>query len=146
MKTRFIYFVLFLFTFCVNTAFAQRKTETISVSGNCGMCKNAIEKAAKSAGANKASWDADKQRLTVTYNENKTTVLKIQEAVAATGYDTEAIRATDEAYNRLHGCCQYERTMGKGSQKACSQEVIATQSKESSTSKKCCASSTRCKS
>ncbi|MFM7711087.1 MAG: heavy-metal-associated domain-containing protein [Ferruginibacter sp.] len=146
MKTRIIFLGLFLISLCATKVFAQRKTESINVSGNCGMCKNTIEKAAKSAGANKAQWDAGDQRLTVTYNENKTTMLKIQEAIAATGYDTEAVRATDEAYNRLHGCCQYERTMGNGSKKACCQEPTCGQPTNQCTSKGSCPSSTCCKS
>ena len=44
--------VLLAFTSCVN---AQAKTETFKVSGNCGMCKTKIEKAAKDAGAKVAS-------------------------------------------------------------------------------------------
>jgi UDP-glucose 4-epimerase len=34
---------------------------------------------------------------------------KIQQMIARIGYDTEKNKATDEAYNNLHHCCQYER-------------------------------------
>lgn len=146
MKTRLTFLGLILITLCATKAFAQHTTETFSVSGNCGMCKKTIEKAAKSAGANKATWDADKQHITVTYNGKKTTRLKIQEAIAATGYDTEAVRASDEAYNQLHGCCKYDRILGNGSKKPCCQEPTCGQSNEQCTSKKCCPTSTCCKS
>ena len=47
-------------------AFAQLNNGDFKVSGNCGMYKSKIEKAAKEAGAKDASWDADKQEITVT--------------------------------------------------------------------------------
>ena len=85
------------------------KTDTIPVSGNCGMCKSKIEKAAKSAGAKEASWDADKKMLTVKYSSSSSNAAKIQQSVAAAGYDTRDVKATDEAYKNLHSCCQYDR-------------------------------------
>ncbi len=109
MKTLNIIAALF-FSFTALTASAQKKTtEKIPVSGNCGMCKKKIETAAKEAGANAADWDADKKTLTVTYISTSTNAAKIQEAVAATGYDTRDVKATDETYNKLHGCCKYDR-------------------------------------
>ena len=92
-------------------AFAQDlKTETIAVAGNCGMCKNNIEKAAKTAGASEATWDMDKKLVTVSYNTSATTTTKIEKGIAAAGYDTKNVKATDAAYKKLHACCQYERT------------------------------------
>ncbi|RYY54114.1 MAG: hypothetical protein EOO09_15490, partial [Chitinophagaceae bacterium] len=87
----------------------ESRTETIAVNGNCGMCKNNIEKAAKSAGVTDASWDQEKKVLTVSYNQTATSNKKIQDAVAVAGYDTKDVRATDAAYKKLHGCCQYDR-------------------------------------
>jgi hypothetical protein len=98
------------------TSFSQKeKTETIKVSGNCGMCKKKIETAAKDAGAKYASWNVDTKVLTVKYSSKSTDNAKIQQAVAKTGYDTEKIKATDEAYNNLHACCKYERADAKSS-------------------------------
>lgn len=94
-----------------SSSFAQKsKTETIPVSGNCGMCKTKIEKAAKTAGANEATWDVDAKTLTVKYTSSSTNAAKIQQAVAAVGYDTRDVKATNEAYDKLHGCCKYERS------------------------------------
>lgn len=92
------------------SSFAQTKTETIPVSGNCGMCKTNIEKAAKKAGAEKADWNVDEKTLTVSYNSSSTNAAKIQQAVAAAGYDTRDFKTTEAAYKKLHACCQYERT------------------------------------
>ena len=91
-------------------SFAQKKTETFKVSGNCGMCKSKIEKAAIEAGAKEATWDADSKMLTVTYRSSSTNTAKIQEKIASVGYDNAGATASNESYDKLHGCCKYERT------------------------------------
>jgi periplasmic mercuric ion binding protein len=110
MKTLKIFSLLAVLLATSYASIAQStKTETIAVSGNCGMCKNTIEKAAKKAGATDAAWDMDTKTLTVTYNSPATNAAKIQQGIAAAGYDTRDFKATDAAYNKLHGCCKYER-------------------------------------
>lgn len=94
----------------VSIAGAQSKTETFKVLGNCGMCKSKIEKAAVDAGAKKATWDAESKALTVTYTTASTNTAKIQEKIAKVGYDNAGAKASDETYNKLHGCCKYDRT------------------------------------
>ena len=90
------------------TAFAQPKTETIKVSGNCGTCEKHIETAARKAGAEKVKWDKKTKVLTVTFDESKTSDDAIQKQVAAAGYDTEKYAGDDKAYNALDECCQYD--------------------------------------
>ena len=103
-----------------NSSNAQKaKSETIPVSGNCGMCKSKIEKAATSAGANEANWDVDSKTLTVKYSNGTTNTAKIQQAIAAVGYDTRDFKAPDEAYNKLHNCCKYERTTASDAGHSC---------------------------
>ena len=109
MKTLKSFFFSFLLISLSTIAFAQAKTEKIKVSGECGMCKSTIEKAAKSAGASFASWDVDSKVLTVKYANKSANTAKIENAVAKSGYDTEHVKATDEAYNKLHSCCKYDR-------------------------------------
>ena len=110
MKSSKIFSLLLLSMAIAGSSFAQKaKSETIPVSGNCGMCKSKIEKAAKSAGATEAKWDVEAKALTVKYNHASTSAAKIQQAVAAVGYDTRDVKATDEAYDQLHGCCKYDR-------------------------------------
>lgn len=106
MKT--ILSTIVLFVFFTISATAQKKEE-IKVWGNCGMCKKVIETAATSAGASKASWSEETKILSVAYNAKKTDAAKIQQAIAAAGYDTQDFTAPTEVYNKLHGCCQYER-------------------------------------
>lgn len=110
MKTLKTFFFSFLLLSISTIAFAQSKTDKIKVSGECGMCKSKIEKAAKSAGASYALWDVDQKVLTVKYSSNSTNTAKIEKAVANVGYDTEHQKATEEAYNGLHSCCKYDRS------------------------------------
>lgn len=99
-----------LLTSIASFGFAQQKSETLKVSGECGSCKKKIEAAAKKAGATYAVWNVDSKELTIKYSSTSTNSAKIQKAVANAGYDTPDYKATDEAYNKLDGCCQYERT------------------------------------
>lgn len=85
------------------------KTESIKVWGNCGMCQTRIEKAAKEAGASEAKWDAESNMLAVTYKTSKTSIKDIEQKVASVGHDTKSFKADDAVYNKLHGCCKYER-------------------------------------
>lgn len=83
---------------------------TFLVSGNCGMCKRTIEGAAISVvGVQSASWDQDAKVIAVEYAPEVTNLQLIKEGIAASGYDTEGVQATEEAYSSLPGCCQYER-------------------------------------
>ncbi len=83
---------------------------TIEVKGNCGMCQKRIEKAAMTVkGVKSASWDVDSLQLSLIFNEQKCSVLDVKKAVATVGHDTDAVKASKEVYDNLHGCCQYER-------------------------------------
>jgi hypothetical protein len=140
MKTIKIASLLLFALFSFATVFAQSaKQTTIKVWGNCGMCKTKIEKAAKSAGASYASWNEDTKQLKVKYTASKTNPLKIQQAIAAVGYDTEKVKADDAAYDNLHGCCKYDRKgAAEGDAKACCNDEKC--SKESCKGKQCCTS------
>ena len=118
MKTiRLFSIIFFCFAFAISSNAQKNKSETIKVAGNCGMCKNAIEKAAISAGATFAEWDKDKKVLTVKYSVKSTDNAAIQKKVAEAGYDTEDIKAKDEDYDKLPDCCKYDRKAKKDSQK-----------------------------
>ncbi|MES2746804.1 MAG: metal transporter [Bacteroidota bacterium] len=82
----------------------------IDVNGNCEMCKKRIEKAAYSVkGVKSADWHIDDHTLHLILNEEKCSALDVKKAVAKVGHDTDEVKATDEQYNTLHGCCLYER-------------------------------------
>ena len=106
-------------------SFAQTKTETLKVSGECGSCKKKIETAAKKAGASYAVWDVDSKELTIKYNSTSTNSAKIQKSIATVGYDTPDYKATNEAYNKLDKCCQYERTAASEKKASCDDKDCA---------------------
>lgn len=83
---------------------------TMKVSGDCDRCKRRIEKALKTTDGIKSSyWDVDTQILTVLYHKKKIDTDKISALVAATGHDTEKVKAKNEAYEALPDCCRYKR-------------------------------------
>jgi len=92
-----------------NLSAQSKVSEVIPVAGNCGMCKKTIETAALAAGASKAKWNETTHELKLTYDTEVTSAGKIQESVAAAGYDTRDVKGDDKAYEALHGCCKYDR-------------------------------------
>jgi copper chaperone CopZ len=117
MKTiRFFMAALVLMAVCaVSTAqtsaktTGQTKTETIKVWGNCGMCKDRIEKAVTAEGATSASWDSKTKMLTVSFDPSKTNVDALSKKLASVGHDTEKYKADSKVYDGLPGCCKYDR-------------------------------------
>ena len=104
----------------VNAQSKSVKTENIKVWGNCGMCQTRIEKAAKEAGATSAKWDTESNMLAVSFNPAKTSVKAIETKVASVGHDTKSVKADNAVYEKLHGCCKYERpTAVEGSVASC---------------------------
>ncbi len=129
MKTMKLWSLAIAGLFLSQIAVAQNKTETFKVSGNCGMCKTRIEKAAAKAGAQTASWDMDKKEITVTYSSSSTSTAKIQQTIAEAGHDNAGARATNEAYDKLHGCCKYDRTASEKKESCCSGETTCSMHK-----------------
>ena len=124
---RKIYLIL-ITTILIVACDNNKKTETITVKhqtsitnpeisfgvrGNCGMCKTTIQKAALSVdGVEEALWDMQTKVLDIRTNSNLDSItIKIHNAVAKSGYDTELVLANSEDYNNLPGCCQYNREM-----------------------------------
>jgi hypothetical protein len=92
-----------------NAQIKNAKTEILTVQGNCGMCKKIIEKNATEKKVSEATWDKDSHKLTLTYDSTKTTSDALLRRIAYAGYDNEKCLAPTEAYNKLPGCCQYDR-------------------------------------
>lgn len=89
---------------------AGKKTEKINVGGKCGMCETRIEKTATAIdGVKKADYDLKAKTLSVTFDENKTSVDAIEKAMAGVGHDTDKFKADDAVYNKLPGCCHYRK-------------------------------------
>jgi copper chaperone CopZ len=85
------------------------KTATVKVYGNCGMCETTIEKAAKKSKVSKADWNQETKMATITYDSKKTNVDAVLKNIALAGYDNQSFLAPDAAYNKLPGCCKYDR-------------------------------------
>lgn len=110
MKTKVLSLVFGLLIAGSLTAMAEIKTEKFKVYGNCGMCENRIEKAVKAIdGVSAAEWNKDNKILEVTFDDSKTSLEKIHQAIADAGHDTDMKKADDKTYNDLPGCCHYER-------------------------------------
>ena len=94
---------------------AEAKTDSkdtkhamLGVKGACEMCKDRIEKAAKSVdGVLSAHYDLKGQELHLDFNQSKTDLDKISKAIAAVGHDTDKDKADEVTYNALPGCCHY---------------------------------------
>lgn len=112
MRILSLVFILFSVLSIGNAQKSSVIKQTIKVSGNCEMCKTTIEKAAKSIdGVKMARWNPETKTLKLKYIKESTDIDEIQQAIAAVGYDTGKYKATEEVYNSLHHCCQYERDL-----------------------------------
>ena len=117
--------IAIVFTSCKNEGKKESKTNnteasskmamtnaSFGVRGNCGMCKNTIEKAANNVnGVKSAVWDVDQKKIEVSFDDKNTDVMKIHKAIADSGYDTEKMKGDVVAYDGLPGCCKYDHEM-----------------------------------
>ncbi|PHR69679.1 MAG: heavy metal transporter [Lutibacter sp.] len=114
MKKTILTTIVFILT--LTMSFSQSKSAeteaSFGVRGNCGMCKTTIEKAANDIdGVSSAIWDKENKKIDLSYDTLKTSLDKIHNAIAASGYDTDKVKANSETYNNLPGCCQYDKEM-----------------------------------
>jgi copper chaperone CopZ len=118
MKNRILTLIIGLFTLGGLAAFTSAcsskaeggKEVSFKVYGNCNMCKKTIEGSLENEkGILSAEWNKDTKMMSVSYDTTKTDETKIHHQIATAGYDTEVEKGNDEAYKKLHECCQYER-------------------------------------
>lgn len=110
MKINRIIAVLFL-ALLAGVTFSQEKKKTdlidIKTSAQCEMCKTRIETAlAYEKGVVKPNLDLETKVLTVSFKTAKTNPDKIRNAIAALGYDADAVPADPKAYAGLPPCCK----------------------------------------
>lgn len=111
MKLLLSFVAVLMAIFNTSTSYAQSgKTTTFKVYGNCNMCKNRIEKALSIPGISQANWNVKTKVMKVTYDSSKINNDEIQKRVALAGHDTEKHKAADSVYEKLPGCCQYDRS------------------------------------
>jgi outer membrane receptor for ferrienterochelin and colicins len=116
----FKFWVLLVIPFLSIFVSAQKKSSvdsivTFKVYGNCEMCKNRIEKAAKGKGITSAIWDVDTKILSLDYDPSITSPEKAQGRIADVGHDTELKKAKDFVYKELPDCCHYREKEEEGS-------------------------------
>ncbi|RPI46260.1 MAG: copper chaperone [Bacteroidetes bacterium] len=110
MKTRMFSLIMLMGLGSFALFAGSPATEKFKVAGNCGMCEARIEKAAKSVeGVSAADWDKETKMIEVSFDTGKTDIHKVHMAIAKAGHDTEMHKASDEAYEKLPGCCKYNR-------------------------------------
>lgn len=86
------------------------KHAMLKVQGLCEMCKDRIEKTAKSvSGVSSATWDLKAKELHLNYNPEKTNLDAVSKALAKVGHDTEKHKADEKTYNALPSCCKYRK-------------------------------------
>ena len=87
---------------------AQNKVEhTFWVDGICGMCEERIESDIDVSGVVYSDWDRETKKLFVVYKPAKIEESELHRLINAVGHDTEASKASEEAYSKVHSCCKY---------------------------------------
>ena len=88
---------------------SAEESKEFLVKGSCDMCKERIEETALRAGATKAFWNLDANKLHLTWDSTKTSSATILKLIADVGHDNELYKADDKVYKALPGCCLYDR-------------------------------------
>lgn len=83
------------------------KEDSISVKGNCIMCKRRIETAMDLNGVKFSEWNVKTKKLFIAYRPDKISEKEIHQALATAGHDTDLIKAQDTTYANLPFCCLY---------------------------------------
>lgn len=105
-----VFACLFSLTMVAQEKKSKNKKVEFKVAGNCGMCEKRIEKAAYSVkGVKSAEWHSEHGDIHLVIDETKCSADDVAKAIAAVGHDTGTIKADDAVYEKLHGCCNYER-------------------------------------
>ncbi|MFM1933050.1 MAG: hypothetical protein RL226_2353 [Bacteroidota bacterium] len=99
--------VLSLLLLAFSATAQKTQTATFWVGGVCEMCEERIENALDVKGVKVADYNLQTHKVTVTFNSKKISEDKLHALLNAAGHDTEKSKASDEAYDRVHGCCKY---------------------------------------
>ena len=89
-------------------ASANRVTTSFWTDGVCDMCETRIEEALLVKGVYQVEWDKQTKTTTVVYSPKHISEEKLFQLAAEAGHDTEEVKATEDAYNSLPGCCRYK--------------------------------------
>ena len=100
--------VIFSGFFITGLSSGGEKTADISLPTiQCGTCVRTIEKALdKTEGVLNIDIDVENKKATVTFNDSKTNLSKIEDAIVKAGYGVNDKKADETAYEKLHSCCK----------------------------------------
>ncbi len=117
MKHKILILICMLIS-TIGVAQDKNKKVAFEVDGKCEMCKMRIEKAALNVpGIKYASWDIPSHQLSLIIDERKTNHMKVKTALVSVGHDTKELKATQEAYDKVHPCCKYREDNTDDSEK-----------------------------
>ena len=91
------------------SAAERQKSEvvTIQTSAICGSCKARLEKVLKATdGVEEAILNLNNKKMKIKYDPTKTDADKLREVISNTGYDADNVKKKEDAYAKLHMCCQ----------------------------------------
>jgi periplasmic mercuric ion binding protein len=94
--------------FSVSNASATVVTDTIHVTSmECGMCESRVQKTLKKIeSVTKVEADAETGNVVVTFDNEKTSLAKLEKAIAEIGYHTKNEKATASSVKSLPTCCR----------------------------------------
>ncbi len=88
------------------------KTETAVINVPtivCNSCVNNVTKAVKKvSGVKTAKVDLEKKTATISYVSTKTTLSKLEKAIANAGYNANNTKRNKAAYDKLDACCKQD--------------------------------------
>ncbi len=58
-------------------------------------------------GVKKADWSIESHMLTIHYKKDKVEIKDVHKKIAEAGHDTSEMKADDDTYASLPGCCKY---------------------------------------
>jgi cation transport ATPase len=106
-KSIFISMLLLMFVGVKKKKKTKLDTIQIKTSGQCGMCKERIEKVmVYEKGVKTADYDETTAVVTVIYNAQKTTPETLRKAITVVGHDADDQLADPKAYAKLPTCCK----------------------------------------
>lgn len=111
--TYFLLLPLMLISFGCTAQIKNAQTVTVKIDGDCPMCETRIEQLAFVKNEAEVDWVVETHMAKVTFDSTRTDLDAILKRVAQAGYDNENYLAPQEAYDKLPGCCQYDRTLVK---------------------------------
>jgi len=102
----------FLFSLDVLAKIKHQKLVKVQVHGNCEMCQSRIQKAGTKGNLYKTHYNVERQEATIVFDSTAVSQDVILKQIALAGYDNASYLAPESAYNKLPGCCKYERKKG----------------------------------